>query len=70
MSDGSIQSQPAVLPGLMPAPGVTPNFVNPYSIAPTLKVINLLFMVLTSLTVLVRMYTKVFIIKKRGWSDC
>ncbi|KAF2230506.1 hypothetical protein EV356DRAFT_340296 [Viridothelium virens] len=58
-----------VLPGLPPPPGTVPNFVNPYSIAGSLKATNILFIVLTSLTTLARIYTKLFIIKSYGWPD-
>lgn len=55
---------------LPPPPGVIPNFTDPYSIGDGLKAAGILFVVLTSLSTAVRLYTKFCIIKARGWEDC
>ncbi|KAL9135305.1 MAG: hypothetical protein Q9175_003513, partial [Cornicularia normoerica] len=55
--------------GLPPPPGVIPNFVDPYSIADTLRAVGVLYIVLTTLTTLIRLYTKFYIFKAHGWED-
>lgn len=59
-----------MLGGLPPPPGITPDFVNPYSTADTLRAIGATCIVLTTLTTATRLYTKCYIIKARGWEDC
>ncbi|KAF1840581.1 P-loop containing nucleoside triphosphate hydrolase protein [Cucurbitaria berberidis CBS 394.84] len=56
------------LPALAPPPGVTPNFKNPRNLsAPALAMLQLM---LTSLVVGMRLYTKKFIVKKMLAEDC
>lgn len=56
-------------PGLKPPPNVIPNLINP----PTKQHINLLCQVtcltLSSLFVLIRMYTKIYVMGTHGWED-
>lgn len=56
-------------PGLKPPPNVIPNLINP----PTKQHINLLCQVtcltLSSVFVLIRMYTKIYVMKNHGWED-
>ena len=60
----------SVPPGLPPPLGIVPDFVNPDSIARAITAVNIFFVVLTSLTTLIRTYTKLFLVKSFGWSDC
>lgn len=58
------------LPGMEPPLGEVPNLINP----PTMENINLLCQVscltLSTVCVLIRMYTKIYIIRSHGWEDC
>ncbi len=56
--------------GLQPPPGVTPNFVDPYSIMSAALAVTIVFLVLTSATTAIRLYTKFYLIKTHGWEDC
>lgn len=57
--------------GALPAPsGVTPNFINPYSIQTSLVISGVLCLALTTLTTAIRLYTKLLIVKAHGWPDC
>lgn len=68
MSSSSVA--PPMIGALPPPPGVTPNFMNPYSIGDGLKAAGILFVVLTTLSTAIRLYTKFLIIKTHGWEDC
>lgn len=70
MNTSSLDAQPMVPPGLPPPPGTMPNFINPHSISGAIGAVNILFLVLTSVTTLIRTYTKIFLVKSFGWSDC
>ena len=59
-----------MLGGLPPPPGVVPNFVNPDSIADTIRAVAVFLAVLTTLSTAIRFYTKFFIVKAHGWEDC
>lgn len=63
-------SAPPGIGAAPPPPGVTPNFIDPYSIGEGLKAAGALFVVLTTLSTAVRLHTKFFIIKTHGWEDC
>lgn len=56
--------------GLRPPPGVTPNFVNPDSLRPYFIVTFAVCVTVTSIFVLIRVYTKTFIAKSQTWEDC
>ncbi len=67
----AIYEQLEKIPTIRPPPGVTPNFINPpidhYSawiVAATLA------LTLSTIFVLIRVYTRFFIIKIHGWEDC
>lgn len=66
----SLSSAPPQMGALPPPPGVTPNFIDPYSIGDGLKAAGILFVVLTTLSTALRLYTKLLIIKTHGWEDC
>lgn len=70
MSLTSIPIQPTLIGGLPPPPGVVPNFVDPFSIANTLRGVGVFCVVLTTFTTAIRLYTKFYIIKVHGWEDC
>lgn len=57
------------MPGMKPPPGVIPNLTNP----PTMQHINLLCQItclsVSTICVLIRMYTKIFIDRSHGWED-
>lgn len=53
-----------------PPPGVIPNFVNPKSTAGEATAVTIVFTIVMLLFVLVRMYTKIFVSRSRGWDDC
>lgn len=67
--DGQLNdSQP--IGGLRPPPGVTPNFVDPYSTRAYFILTFVMCVTVTSIFILVRAYTKMYIIKSHQWEDC
>ena len=57
-------------PALPPPPGVTPNFVNPENLDNLTIAIFTLCMILATLTVILRMWTKICIIRQTSMDDC
>ena len=57
-------------PALPPPPGVTPNFVNPANLDKLTIAIFTLCMILATLTVILRMWTKICIIRQTSIDDC
>ena len=57
-------------PGLRPPPGVLSDFVHPYSLAKYAIVAHTAGLTVSTLFVLMRMYTKVYITRSPGWDDC
>ncbi|KAI4287923.1 MAG: hypothetical protein L6R35_002809 [Caloplaca aegaea] len=55
--------------GPPPSPDVIPNFDNPHSTAGVATAVIILFTILMLLFVIVRMYTKLFVSRSRGWDD-
>lgn len=53
-----------------PPPGVEPNFVNPESTASTAIAVTVLFTVIMFIFVCMRVYTKLFVSRAKGWDDC
>ena len=70
MSLTSTPVSPTMVGGLPPPPGVTPNFVNPYSLADLIRAVGTFLIVLVTLTTAIRFYTKLIILKAHGWADC
>lgn len=66
----SATSTPPLMGALPPPPGITPNFIDPYSIEEGLKAVLILLVVLTTLSTAIRLHTKFLIIKTHGWEDC
>ncbi|MCJ1375713.1 hypothetical protein MMC20_006950 [Loxospora ochrophaea] len=62
-------SGPLILGALPPPEGVTPNFVNPYSIQPALIGTLVAALSVSTIFVFLRMYTKLFIRKSTGLED-
>ena len=64
------QAELAQLPAAAPPLGVTPNFVDPESCGNAVIVVLTVFSALTTLVVVLRMYTRMCISKSVGWDDC
>jgi len=60
---------PYTTPGLAPPPGVVPNFVDPYTLQPTIIGSGVVCLTVATIAVWMRMYTKLIIIKSAGWED-
>lgn len=70
MDLASTSTEPKLEGGLPPPPGVTPNFTNPYSVQPTIIATLVICIVVPSIFVFLRVYTKLFLAKTHGWEDC
>lgn len=55
---------------VVPPPGVTPNFINPYSQRNYSIITLIICLTVGTLLVWIRIYTKLCIIKSHGWEDC
>lgn len=62
-------SNPSDQPFLPPPPGTVPNFTQPDTIGRTLTVTCSIFLVIMAAFVMVRIYTKIWIIRKPTWDD-
>lgn len=58
------------LPSAPPPPGVIPNFVNPETRAPILKIVTSIMLPLMMVFVLLRLYSNIWISRKLEKSDC
>lgn len=58
------------MPALQPPAGMISNFDNPFSFYPWILAIGIISMVLMTLAVVIRIYTKVFIMKSMKHEDC
>jgi hypothetical protein len=58
------------VPSAKPPEGVTPNFVNPKSIGNHQTVTNIVVLVVMIVVVLLRIWTRAFIVKSVGYDDC
>lgn len=70
MNKSSSASPEPIIGGLPPPAGITPNFVNPHSIAREMGILFVFFLFLSSASTMLRLYTKFFIMKDHGWGDC
>lgn len=61
---------PSDTPAATPPPGVTPNFLDPYSKGPLLVGVGSVLLFLMLLSFGARIFTKYHIIMKRSWDDC
>ena len=57
-------------PAMAPPPGVVPNFVDPPNLRHIVILVLTLCMTFSAIAVLLRMYTKVFILRKVVFEDC
>lgn len=57
-------------PGLEPPPGVTPDFESPYTLQPYQALTVAACIILTTVMVVARLFTKIKIIKAVKWEDC
>ena len=67
---GSLPTGLSDYPGMLPPPGVIPNFDNPYSRGGTYTAVATTIMVAMFIFVACKLYTKSFIARKLGWDDC
>lgn len=58
------------MPALQPPTGVIPNFDDPFSFYPWILAIGIISMVLMTLAVIIRIYTKLVIMKPMQHEDC
>ena len=58
------------IPALEPPPGVTPNFINPYTRGPMLLALSAVAIGIMYLFVMARFYAKIYVHKKLTWDDC
>lgn len=70
LQTGGLPADLTNIPGMLPPPGVIPNFDNPFSrggiyIAAATTIVVAMVMFVTC-----RLYTKYFIVRKLGWDDC
>lgn len=59
-----------ITPALAPPQGVTPDFRNPYSILPLVQITLVICIGVSSLFVILRLYTRLLIVRAHGWEDC
>ena len=57
-------------PGLTPPPNVVPNFGNIYTLEPYQTMTIAACIIMTTVLVFARIYTKRFILKSLVWEDC
>ena len=60
----------ATIPALPPPPGVVSNFENPPSEATSIITVTAVFLAFMLAMVMMRIYTKGWIIRSLGWDDC
>ena len=58
-------------PAMKPPPGVTPNLEHPSVHFLSVRLLTMtMCLAFTTLFVMMRMYTKLFVVKGHGWEDC
>lgn len=57
-------------PAMVPPPGVTPNFVDPPNQRHIVLFVLIFYMTLSTIVILMRMYTKIFLLRKTVFEDC
>ena len=57
-------------PALEPPPGVTPNFVDPYSDAPISSAITYLFFGIATVCLVLRLFARLKIMRQMQLEDC
>ncbi|KAF2228421.1 hypothetical protein EV356DRAFT_581600 [Viridothelium virens] len=61
---------PNEIPGLLNPSGAPPNFAHPSSESGAFFGVCIFYLMLTTITTLLRMYTRIWIVKSVGWPDC
>ncbi|KAF2687354.1 hypothetical protein K458DRAFT_429292 [Lentithecium fluviatile CBS 122367] len=61
--------QLANMPGMPPPSGVKSNFVNPETQAPQCIAIVSIFLGIMIITLAMRLYTRIYVVKRTGWDD-
>lgn len=57
-------------PGLEPPPGVLPNFIHPQSQSAANLACNITCLIVATICVAIRVYTRFVITRSHGWEDC
>ena len=57
-------------PALTPPPGVIPDFQDPFTLRPYFIVASSVGLVVSGFALLLRLYTKIAIVKHCRWEDC
>ena len=57
-------------PAARPPPGVEPNFVDPTNLDTAVITVLSVCLTITSFAVLIRLYTKLFVMKSAAYEDC
>ena len=57
-------------PAMVPPPEVTPNFVDPPNLRHIVIIMLIFYMTLSTMVILMRMYTKIFLLRKTVFEDC
>lgn len=57
-------------PAMAPPPGVVPNFENPESLRKWWILMMCMCMSFSTIFILLRLYTKLILIKSHAWEDC
>ena len=57
-------------PSMVPPPGVIPNFVDPPNLRLCFTISVVLCLSIPTMVLFMRMYAKIFIIRKADWADC
>ena len=68
MAKPSLQSG-MIIPGMLPPPGETSNFVNLYNLSKYTTVYLAVCLLIMTAIVWIRIYTKIHLIKSNGWED-
>ncbi|KAM0802924.1 hypothetical protein BDR22DRAFT_887254 [Usnea florida] len=69
LTGGGLPANLSDIPGMLPPPGVIPNFDNPYNRGGTFTAVATIITVAMLIFVATKLYTKHFINKKLGWDD-
>jgi hypothetical protein len=67
---GDMRGSNLDMPALAPPPGVVPNFIDPPTNRAAIFVVFVTCLVIMTLAVAIRMYTKIFMLKKLAIEDC
>lgn len=70
MDQNATHASPDIIGGLPPPPGVIPNFIDPPKNQVGVIVVGILGLLLTTVCVWVRVWTKFRITKRIEWEDC